>query len=473
MKIYNLTELSAINVPLLLPVYEGAILPEPFSKYNSCIKELDLEAGKLCHLLVFQEASSKNILLLGLGKQKEMTARKLRETIGSAIRSFKKALCIFIDTAAWEHLSIEEAAAEAAFGAGFSQYDFTKIGSEEEGLPEISFVSSKDIDAICQDALLAAACVNHARNLGNMPSNIMTPEALAAEAANIAKELGLECEILTNKELEEMGAGAILGVNRGSSHGARLIAVKYEGAPGEEYTALVGKGLTFDAGGYNIKTGTHMDGMKFDMCGAANVLCALELIARTKAKANIMAVIGATENKIGPDGYTCNDVLTSLSGKTIEITNTDAEGRLVLCDAITWAQKLGAKKIIDMATLTGACVAALGKNYTGAFTNSQTFLQELEKYSQKTQEKLWQLPIDEDFHKLVRESNVADMNNCVLGGTGAGSSLAAAFLEEFVNEGVEWIHLDIAGSSDFSNGKPYMAKGATGVLVRTLGEMFQ
>ena len=130
----------------------------------------------------------------------------------------------------------------------------------------------------------------------------MTPEALAEEAANIAKELDLECEILTNKELEEMGAGAILGVNRGSSHGARLIAVKYEGAPGEDYTALVGKGLTFDAGGYNIKTGTHMDGMKFDMCGAANVLCALELIARSRAKANVMAVIGATENKIGPDG---------------------------------------------------------------------------------------------------------------------------------------------------------------------------
>src|SRR5699024_3816800 len=196
------------------------------------------------------------------------------------------------------------------------------------------------------------------------------------------------------------------------------------------------------------------------------------LMARRKAKVNVMAVIGATENKIGPDGYTCNDVLTSLSGKTIEITNTDAEGRLVLCDAITWAQRKGAKKIIDMATLTGACVAALGKNYTGAFTNSQSFLKELEKHSQKTEEKLWQLPVDEDFHKQVRESNVADMNNCVIG-TGAGSSLAAAFLEEFIDEGVEWIHLDIAGSSDFSDEKPYMAKGATGVLVRTLGEMFR
>lgn len=215
-----------------------------------------------------------------------------------------------------------------------------------------------------------------------------------------------------------------------------------------------------------------MDGMKFDMCGAANVLCALELIARRKSEVNVMAVIGATENKIGPDAYTCNDVLTSLSGRTIEITNTDAEGRLVLSDALTWAQKKGACRIIDMATLTGACVAALGKNYTGAFTNSPEFLKELESFSQKTEEKLWQLPLDEDFHKMVMESDVADMTNCVIG-KGAGSSLAAAFLEEFIEEGVEWIHLDIAGSSDFSEGRPWMAKGASGVLVRTLGEMYR
>ena len=467
MKTYQISELSAIDTPVLLPLYEGASIPQEFSQYLTGTEDLDLEAGKLYHIL-----SPKKLLLLGLGKAEELTPKKFRKTIGAAVRSSKKDLCIFIDPAAKDGFSIETAAAEAAFAVGFSQYDFTKVGSQPEEKPEISLISSADIDAVCQRAQTAAFCVNHARNLGNTPSNIMTPEALAEEAANIAKELDLECEILTNKELEEIEAGAILGVNRGSSHGARLIAVKYEGAPGQDYTALVGKGLTFDAGGYNIKTGTHMDGMKFDMCGAANVLCALELIARSRAKANVMAVIGATENKIGPDGYTCNDVLTSLSGKTIEITNTDAEGRLVLCDAITWAQKLGAKKIIDMATLTGACVAALGKNYTGAFTNCQDFLQELEKYSQKTGEKLWQLPIDEDFHKQVLESNVADMNNCVIG-VGAGSSLAAAFLEEFVDEGVEWIHLDIAGSSDFSEGKPYMAKGATGVLVRTLGEMFQ
>lgn len=472
MKVYQTNELSSITTALLLPLYEGSDIPQALSEYKVYTENLSLETGKLYHILTPQNGAVKALLILGLGKPEEMTQRKLRETIGAAVRSAKTPMCIWADTAAAEKLSIEEAAAETAFAAGYSQYDFTKIGSKPSELPEISIISSKDVRLVCEDAFEAAHCVNHARELGNTPGNILTPEALAEEARRIAEELDLEWEILTNKELEDIGAGAILGVNRGSSHGARLIAIKYQGASKEPYTALVGKGLTFDAGGYNLKSGSDMDGMKFDMCGAANVLCALELIAKRKSKVNVMAIIGATENKVGPDAYTCNDVLTSLSGKTIEITNTDAEGRLVLCDAITWAQQKGAKRIIDMATLTGACVAALGKNYTGAFTNSPAFLKELEKHSQKTGEKLWELPIDEDFHKQVRESSAADMNNCVMG-TGAGSSLAAAFLEEFVEEGIEWIHLDIAGSSDFSDSKPYMAKGATGVLVRTLGEMFR
>ena len=472
MKTYTLTELSCIDTPILVPLCEGAELPQSFADYPVDTDQLDLEAGKQYYLLALKGSSAKSLILLGLGKAEKLTGKKLRETIGAAVRSSKKPLCVYVDPAAGEKFSVREAAAEAAFAAGVSQYNFTKIGSNPEEAPEISFLSEEDISGVCRDAALEAACVNHARDLGNTPCNLMTPEVLAEEAQKLAEELNLECEILTNKELEEMGAGAILGVNRGSSHGARMIAVKYEGAPGEEYTALVGKGLTFDAGGYNLKSAAGMVGMKMDMCGAANVLGALELIARRKAKVNVMAVIGATENKIGPDGFTCDDVLISLSGKTIEITNTDAEGRLVLCDAITWAQRLGAKKIIDMATLTGACVAALGSGYTGAFTNAPAFLEKLESCSEKTEEKLWQLPIDEEFHKMVCESNVAGMNNCVKN-RGAGSSLAAAFLEEFVEEGVEWIHLDIAGTSDISEARPYLAKGANGVLIRTLGEMFR
>ena len=212
MKTYQISELSTIDAPVLLPLYEGASIPREFSGYLTGTEDLDLEAGKLYHIL-----APKKLLLLGLGKAEEMTPKKFRETIGAAIRSAKKDLCIFIDPAAREGFSIESAATEAAFAAGFSQYDFTKVGSQPEKKPEISLISSADIDTVCQAAQTAAACVNHARDLGNTPSNIMTPEALAEEAASMAKELGLECEILTNKELEEIGAGAILGVNRGSS----------------------------------------------------------------------------------------------------------------------------------------------------------------------------------------------------------------------------------------------------------------
>lgn len=473
MNTYTTSELSSINTPLLVPLYQRGPVPSFLEDYRDFICDLDLDTGKVYYLAAPTKAPVKKLILLGLGQPEKMTVNKLGETVGAALRSLDSSLCIYMDSASHEGLKAEEAVWEMAFAASFSSYEFQKIGSSPKKVPEIGFLSSENIRSICEDALLTASCVNHARDLGNTPGNLMTPADLAEEAQKLGKELNLTCEILTNKDLEEIGAGAILGVNKGSSHEARMIALSYQGADAQTpFTALVGKGLTFDAGGYNLKSTSGMDGMKFDMCGAANVLCALELIARRKARVNVMAVIGATENKIGPDAYTCNDVLTSLSGRTIEITNTDAEGRLVLCDAITWAQKKGARRIIDMATLTGACVAALGKNYTGAFTNSPEFLKELEGFSLKTGEKLWQLPLDEDFHKMVMESSVADMNNCVIG-KGAGSSLAAAFLEEFIEKDVEWIHLDIAGSSDFSEGRPWMAKGASGVLVRTLGEMYR
>lgn len=471
MKTYHLSDLPAITSWFAVPLYKGASLPSELEFLKEYLEGLSLEKGKSYHIVQTDPRYPRHILILGLGDKEAMTPQKAGELIGECVRREKEDLCVFTDTLACDHVSIQDAAWEAAYYAEYALYDFTKIRREKEQSPEISFASSQDIAPLCEQARLTASFVNHARDLGNMPNNFMTPEDLAEEASRLAKELNLDCEILTNKELEEIGAGALLGVNRGSSHGARLITLRYEGDPGAPWTALVGKGLTFDAGGYNLKSSSGMNGMKFDMCGASNALCALELIARQKGKANVMAVLGATENKIGPDAYTCNEVLVSLSGKTIEITNTDAEGRLVLCDAITYAQKQGAQKIIDLATLTGACVAALGKNYTGAFTNAPEFLNSLEKASQKTGEKLWQLPLDEYFHEQVKKSTVADMNNCV-SGIGAGSSLAAAFLEEFIEEGVQWIHLDIAGSSDFSDGKPYMAKGATGVMVRTLGEMF-
>ena len=469
MKTYGFTELSEIPA-LLLPLYEDKKIPSELSWLESWLQNLELKAGKVYHVLTGKQPGT--ILLLGLGKPEEISYSKLGKYVGQAVRSLKQEVCLCCDTVSGQNLEFEKAVYEMAFACAFSSYEFTKIGEDIKDPQSISFLSSREVRPICQDAFLTASCVNHARDLGNTPSNYMTPEALADAAQALASQLDLECEILTNQELEALGAGAILGVNRGSSHGARLITLRYRGAGQEPFTALVGKGLTFDSGGYNLKSSGGMYGMKFDMCGAANALCALELIARRKSKVNVMAVLGATENKIGPDAYTCNDVLVSLSGKTIEITNTDAEGRLVLCDAITYAQRQGASRIIDLATLTGACVTALGKNYTGAFTNAPDFLAGFQKASDAALEKIWQLPLDQEFKEQVEKSDVAHITNSV-SGAGGGSSLAAAFLSEFLEKDTQWIHLDIAGSGSFSKDRPHMAKGATGVMVRTLGEFFR
>lgn len=208
-----------------------------------------------------------------------------------------------------------------------------------------------------------------------------------------------------------------------------------------------------------------MAGMKYDMCGGANVLAAIEIIASLKLKANVMAVVPATENLISGSAYKAGDVLTSLSGKTIEITNTDAEGRLILCDALTYAQQLGAKRIIDIATLTGACSVALGKEFTGVFANSEAFLNEFKAVAEGEAEPIWQLPLSEGFTKQLQKSKVADLVNAVVG-AGGGASLAASFLKEFIEPDVEWIHLDIAATSTNDD-------GATGVMVASMARLFE
>lgn len=469
MKIYKSTELSQIST-LLLPLYEDKKTPPELSWLDPWLQNIELKAGEVIHVLTGKQPGT--VLLLGLGDPQDLSYPKLGNYVGKALRSLKQEICICCDTFLDREMEFKKAVYEMVFASALGRYTFTKIGETPKEPSSVSFLSSQDIEALCRDADLAASCVNHARDLGNTPSNYMTPEVLAQKALDLASELDLECEVLTEQELGTLGAGAILGVNKGSSHGARLITLRYQGAGQEPFTALVGKGLTFDSGGYDLKRSGNMNGMKYDMCGAANALCALELIARRRSKVNVMAVLGATENKIGPDAYTCNDVLISLSGKSIEITNTDAEGRLVLCDAITYAQRLGASRIIDLATLTGACVTALGKNYTGAFTNAPDFLADLQKASETSLEKIWQLPLDDAFKEQVEKSDVAQMTNAVPG-AGGGSSLAAAFLSEFLEEGTQWIHLDIAGSGSFSKDRPHMDKGATGVMVRTLGELFR
>lgn len=473
MKIYkNIVEVKDVK-QLIIPVCEQEAFPnfvEEVLGYD-IQKEVSVAYNDVNEVYTLGKCDVTKFIFVGLGKKEKLTKTSYRQAIGKVVRGCKESFAIYIDGENEEFA--KQSAYDAVYQSVYSQYTFTKINAEKKEVVPCAIVCSVDVEKEVHKAMVDAKSVCHARDLGNMPSNYMIPERLAQEVKEFAEEFGLRYEILGNKELQELGAGGILGVNRGSKHEARLITVWYEGNPGSAYTALVGKGLTFDAGGYNLKPGGSMRGMKFDMCGGANVFGAFEWIVRNQQKVNVMLVIASTENKIGPDGFTCDEVLVSMSGKTIEITNTDAEGRLILCDALTYAQKLGATRIIDMATLTGACIVALGKTYTGVFTNSDAFLQEFMESAKQVEEKVWQLPIDDDFREQVRTCDVADMTNAVLGGAGGGSSLAAAFLVEFIEEGVEWIHLDIAGPADIASDKDYATQGATGVMIETLGNMLR
>lgn len=275
-------------------------------------------------------------------------------------------------------------------------------------------------------------------------------------------QYNIEYTILNKSALEEMKAGGILSVNQGSHIPAYMIVLKYTHNGNAPHKAVIGKGIAFDSGGYNLKSNSY--GMKYDMCGGADVLGIMKILAGIQAKTNVYGIIPVTENLVNGKAYKPQDVITTLSGKTVEVVSTDAEGRLILCDAITYAQKLGASHLIDLATLTGACVAALGDVYTGVFANDDAYYQEFEEAMKAADEKGWRLPMDDEYFAKIK-SNSADFKNS-MGKPGAGASIAANFLNAFVEEGTKWIHLDIAGTADNDG------TGATGAMIRSVVNMF-
>ncbi|WP_339061255.1 leucyl aminopeptidase [Tepidibacillus marianensis] len=306
---------------------------------------------------------------------------------------------------------------------------------------------------------------NVARDLVNTPGNLMTPTNMAEKAVEIARRYGMEYEVLVREDMERLGMGGLLAVAQGSEQPSKLIVLKYRGKEKwDDVLGFVGKGLTFDSGGISLKPPANMDEMKTDMAGGAAVLGAMEAVGKLRPKINIVAVIPSTENMPSGKAYKPGDVIRTMSGKTIEILNTDAEGRLVLADGITYARKLGATRIIDLATLTGAILVALGTVTTGAFTNDTSFLDDFKKSSQKAGERIWQLPTYTEYKEQIK-SQIADLKNT--GGRNAGSITAALFLEAFT-EDTPWIHLDIAGTAYTSKETATTPKGATGVMVRSL-----
>jgi leucyl aminopeptidase len=340
------------------------------------------------------------------------------------------------------------------------------------GTAEYTFVFSTHQE-IVRAALKAGSvrgiCKGYARTLGNLPNNYLHTEDMAAYAEKLGEKLQLSCTVLGDKELKDMGFGGILSVNQGSDRSAAVVILQDKEGGTKEKTALVGKGLMFDCGGYHLKSMEGMQGMKYDMCGAAGVLEALEILVREGHGKNCMAVLMLAENVIGPDAVKMGDVITTLSGKTVEIYNTDAEGRMVLCDGITYAQKLGAATVLDLATLTYSAQAALGNEFTGLFVNDEKVCRDWRKASEATNEKYWRLPLDESYHQLLEWSICADFANYAPG-AGAGASVAASFLENFIEDETKWIHLDMVGPSVIRKETEELAEGASGAGISTIVE---
>ena len=337
-------------------------------------------------------------------------------------------------------------------------YKVNKVGVKEEKsdilLEAVNIYSKNNGASEIQKGVAIANGMALTRELGDLPPNICTPTYIADTAKSIAKTYGLECEILEESDMESLGMHSLLSVSKGSSQPGKLISLKYSNAGNDAPIVLVGKGVTFDSGGISLKPGSGMDEMKYDMCGAASVLGTMNAIAEMNLKVNLIVVVPAVENMPAHNASKPGDVVKSMSGQTIEILNTDAEGRLILCDALTYCEKYKPKTVIDIATLTGAVIIALGKHHSGVMSNDQDLADALKISGESAQDTVWQLPLDEEYDDQLK-SNFADMAN--IGGREAGTVTAGCFLARYTKK-YSWAHIDIAGTAWLGGSK----KGATG-----------
>ena len=441
--------------------------------------EIKGEFGEITHIHTFGKLTASRVLVIGIGNQDDFTHNKLRELFGITSRylSKTKASEIGVLTPRVNHLTFEPKLLGQSVTEGIilGLYKFDKYVSSN---PKTSFINQIQLISnttaemqlinlgIKQGRIIAEAS-NLCRDMVNEPANHMSPTNLAEIATKVAKDTNIDVKILDQPEMEKYGMGALLGVAKGSTEPPKFIILQYWGDPNnkDENLGLIGKGITFDTGGISLKPAPGMEEMKTDMAGGASVIAAIKAIALLKPKINVTAIVPATENMPSGTAQRPGDVVTAMNGKTIEVDNTDAEGRLALADAISYARsELNLTKIVDVATLTGAIVIALGHTYTGAFSNNQDLLQIVIEAGLDSGELIWQLPLHKDY-KEQNKSDVADMKNT--GGRPAGSITAAHFIAEF-SEDTPWVHLDIAGTARSSKVKGYIPKGASGIPVRTL-----
>jgi leucyl aminopeptidase len=415
----------------------------------------------------------KKITLVGIGKEEALTIRSLRAAIYNIAKTAKKQRdreIIVVLPYALPKLGIDETTrvAAEALAASDYKYDAYITKKDDKSLPiSASLVPPPGIDAkraklLDDEAKAIAAGVRTVRDLGNAPGNLVTPTYLGQRAEEVAKGVGIKCTVYGRREIEKMKMGGLLAVNRGSAEEPRFIVLEYAPRKAKKHVALVGKGITFDSGGISIKPAEKMEEMKFDMCGAAAVIGTIQAAAMLALPVRITGVIASTDNLPSGSAYKPGDIITTMSGKTVEVVNTDAEGRMILSDALHYASELKPDHILDYATLTGACVVALASEAAGLFSNSDELAQKLIECGERVGERLWRLPEWDDYKELIR-SEWADMKNS--GGRWGGATTAAVFLKEFVNC-PSWAHLDIAGTAYAENETAREARGATGAGVR-------
>ncbi len=435
--------------------------------------ELD---GKLFHTTLLPtggQTYAPRLLLVGSGKRVDFGSNRARDVAGTAIRALLKrpvaTVAIWMRGAA-DGGDLAEAVVTGAILGTFDPGEYKT--KREEPLTRLTSLTVLESSVQRTSAAEEGAkrgqvigeAVNFARHLANAPGNVLTPEKLAAAATREGAEAGYSLDVLDRARMAALGMGALLGVSEGSEQPPMTIVMTYKGRGGDGVDlALIGKGVTFDTGGISIKPASDMHLMKEDMAGAAATVGAMSAIARLRLRVNVLGIVPAVENMPSGHAMRPGDVVTALNGKTIEVLNTDAEGRMILADAICYAQRLGAKRLVDAATLTGAVVVALGNQAAGLLGRPQEWVDQVKCASEKAGERVWQLPLFEEYARQLK-SEIADVAN--VGGRAAGTITGAAFIGEFVDEGNAWAHLDIAGTAWTEREEPYLAKGPTGIPLR-------
>ena len=475
---------------LVVPAFEGEVVADALpaidratgGEVNAATVSGEIR-GRLFEIFVTPASGDDwkpaRVAIAGAGKAGDFTTERLRKLAAAAAlvaRGRRIPRVAFLMRGPIPAREAAQAITEGLVLAGFSGDQYKtgeRFGPAASDLavvaPAQDFPEAGALEAALHRGQILGDSSNLARAFANEPSNVLTPSIFADRAAAISKEAGVGVEILDQKAIEKLGMGLLLGVARGSAEPPRVIVMRHDppGAPKTPVLGLVGKGITFDTGGISIKPADGMERMKDDMAGGAAVVCAMRAIALLKAPIRVVGIVPTTENMPGGKAMKPGDVLTGASGKTVEVINTDAEGRLILGDGLWYAQQLGATHLIDVATLTGACVVGLGKVASGLFGHPDAWRETVRTVADAAGDRCWPLPLYDEYFDQIR-SEIADMLNS--GGRAGGACTAAVFLKEFTND-LPWAHMDIAGTAWAEEAKPYQPKGPIGVAVRTLAEL--